>query len=125
MLETSGDFGGTAKRSTGQVPGFIPRTGNVSLVWRYGAVSARVSANYVGSYITNYTAPDSPRNLYRFSRTITNIGAAYHYRPWLNFTVDVSNLFNETESFYRGYRDRMSSTNIPGTTITMGVNGRF
>jgi TonB-dependent receptor len=125
LLETSGDFGGTVKRSTGQVPGFIPRTGNVSLVWRYGAVSARVSANYVGSYITNFTAPDSPRNLYRFSRTITNIGAAYHYRPWLTLTADVSNLFNETESFYRGYRARMSSTNIPGTTITMGVNGRF
>jgi TonB-dependent receptor len=125
LLETSGDFGGTVKRSTGQVPGFIPRTGNVSLVWRYGAVSARVSANYVGSYITNFTAPDSPRNLYRFSRTITNIGAAYHYRPWLTLTADVSNVFNETESFYRGVRARMSSTNIPGTTITMGVNGRF
>ncbi len=91
----------------------------------FGAVSVRVSANNVGSYITNYTAPDSPRNLYRFSRTITNVGAAYHYRPWLTLTADVSNGFTETESFYRGYRVRMSAVNISGTIITMGINGRF
>ena len=67
----------------------------------------------------------SPRNLSRFERTIVNAGVAYHFRPWMNLTFDVGNIFNEPEARYRGYPYRMQSTNIPGTTITMGVNGRF
>jgi TonB-dependent receptor len=125
LLETRGDFGGTAKRSTGDVPGFIPRTGNIGVSWRYKVISARLAANYVGNYITNYSAPGSPRNRYRVSRTIVNAGIAYHLRPALTLTLDVANLFNEPEAFYRGFRDWMQATNIPGTTITMGVNGRF
>jgi TonB-dependent receptor len=125
LLETSGDFGGTETRRTGDVPGFIPRTGNFGLAWRHRSFGARVGVNYVGTYITNFTAPGSPRNLYRFSRTITTVGVSYHYRPGLNLTVDVSNLFNEPEAFYRGYRDRMQSTNLPGVAVTAGLNGRF
>ena len=125
ILETSGDFGGTATRATSDVPGFIPRMGNLGLVWRYHSFSSRLSVNYVGDYITNFTAVGSPRNLYRYKRTILNVGAAYHFRPWLNLTCDVSNLTNEPESFYRGVPDRMQRFNIAGTTITFGVNGRF
>jgi TonB-dependent receptor len=125
LLETRGDFGGTAKRSTNEVPGFIPRTANLGLAWRYGRISTRLAVNYVGDYIRNFTAANSPRNLFRFKRTIVNAGVGFHLRPYLNLTFDVSNLTNEPESFYRGYSDRMQATNIPGTTITMGVNGRF
>lgn len=125
VLDTRGDFGGATKRSTGDVPGFIPRTGNLGLAWHYRRFGARIAVNYVGSYITNYTAPGSPRNLYRLTRTITNVGVTYQHRPGLILTLDVSNLFNEPEAFYRGYRDRMQATNIPGTTMTAGINGRF
>jgi iron complex outermembrane recepter protein len=125
LLETRGDFGGAAKRSTNEVPGFIPRTANFGLAWRYGRISTRVAVNYVGEHIRNFTAANSPRNLFRMKRTIVNAGVAYHFSPWLNLTADVSNLFNEPEAFYRGYPHRMQATNIPGTTITMGVNGRF
>jgi TonB-dependent receptor len=125
MIKTHGNFGSTTESSTDDVPGFIPRTGNFSLAWRYKAFSTRAAVNYVGRYITNYTAAGSPRNRYRFSRTIVNAGVAYHYRPAVTLTLDVGNIFNETESFYRGYSHRMQSTNIPGVTITAGVNGRF
>jgi hypothetical protein len=37
----------------------------------------------------------------------------------------VSNLFNEPQVFYRGIRDQMERTIITGTTITLGVQGRF
>jgi TonB-dependent receptor len=125
LIQTSGDFGGTASRSTNEVPGFIPRTANYSLGWRYRSFSTRIGANYVGQYITNFAATGSPRNLYRDSRTIVTAGIAYHYRPTLHFTLDVQNVFNEPEAFYRGYRDRIQSYNIAGTAITAGVNGRF
>jgi outer membrane receptor protein involved in Fe transport len=54
-----------------------------------------------------------------------NAGIAYRFRPALSFSIDVGNLFNEHQAFYRGYPDRMQSTIIPGTTITFGVSGRF
>src|SRR5690606_26426588 len=111
-------FGGPTERSTDDVPGFVPHTGNLGVAWRHARFSARVAVNYVGDYIRNYTAVDSPRNRYRHARTIVNAGVAYHYRPWLNLTLDVGNLFNEPEAHYRGYSDRMQTTNIAGTTIT-------
>jgi TonB-dependent receptor len=125
IIETTGDFVGAAERSTDEVPGFIPRMGNVSLVWRYNKFSSRVSMNYVGSYITNFAGVGSPRNLYRYDRKMVTAGVAYHHRPWLNFTCDVANVTNEPESFYRGYPDQMQRYNISGMTITFGVNGRF
>jgi TonB-dependent receptor len=125
LIDTSGDFGGGVERSTDEVPGFIPRMGNLALVWRYRNISTRVSLNYVGRHITNFTAVGSPRNLYRYTRKMVSAGAAYHYRPWLNFTCDVSNLTNESEAFYRGNPDQMQRFNVAGTTITFGVNGRF
>ena len=34
LISTSGDFGGATSRSTNEVPGFIPRSGNATLSWR-------------------------------------------------------------------------------------------
>ena len=125
LIETHGDFGGAVSRSTGQVPGFIPRTGNVNLSWRYGRFSSRVLYNFHGDYITSYTAASLGRNIYRYKYATVNAGVGYQWRPSLAFTVDVSNLFNEPQAFYRGIKDQMQTTVINGTTITFGMNGRF
>ncbi|MEN9636643.1 MAG: hypothetical protein RL077_5047 [Verrucomicrobiota bacterium] len=125
VLNTHGDFGGTAKLTTGQVAGFIPRSGNASVSWRYRGFSTRVLVNYVSSYITSYSAASVGRNLYRFARTVTNVGFAYQVRPSLSFSCDINNLTNSPQAFYRGIPDQMQSTIIQGTTITMGVSGRF
>jgi outer membrane receptor protein involved in Fe transport len=103
----------------------MPRTGNLGVAWRHRSLSLRVAVNYIGTHITNFSAATPHRNLYRFTRKITNAGLAWHYRPSLTFTLDVSNLFNEPEAFYRGSRDRLQSSNIAGSAITVGANGRF
>ena len=105
--------------------GFIPRTGNLSLTWRYARFSARVLYNYTGDYINSYSATSPARNQYRFARSTINVGASYRFRPALSLFVDVTNLTNEPQRLYRGNPDQMSSTIINGTTITFGVNGRF
>jgi TonB-dependent receptor len=125
VITTHGDFGGAVTRSTNQVPGFIPRTGNVGLAWRFRGFSSRLGINYTGDYITNFSPASLGRNLYRQKRTIVNLGLAYQLRPAVTLTCDVANLFNEPVVFYRGIRDQMFSTNIPGTSITFGINGRF
>ncbi len=126
IISTEGDFGILGvQRSTNEVPGFIPRTGNASLSWRYRKFSTRVLYNFTGDYITAYTAASLGRNLYRFKNSTVNAGISYQVRPSFQLTLDVANLFNEPQAFYRGVRDQLQSVIINGTTITAGVNGRF
>ncbi|MBI4624832.1 MAG: TonB-dependent receptor [Verrucomicrobia bacterium] len=124
-LDTHGDFGGRTNLSTGQIAGFVPRTANGGLSWRHRGFSSRVLVNHTGGYIDSYSAASPGRNLYRFKRTVVNVGFAYQLRPTLQLTCDVSNLFNEPQAFYRGIPDQMQSTIILGTTINVGVAGRF
>ena len=126
ILETHGDFGSTtATRKTGEVPGFVPRTANLSLSWRYRKFGTRLNVNRTGGYINAFTAGGSGRNQYTLQRTVVNIGAAYQFRPALSFSVDVGNIFNEAQVFYRGVSDNISEYRIPGVTVTAGVSGRF
>jgi hypothetical protein len=39
--------------------------------------------------------------------------------------LDVANLFNEPQVFYRGFKDRTQRTLMNFVTISAGVNGRF
>ena len=112
-------------RTSGQVPGFIPRTGNVSLSWRYRRFSARIVANRVGDYIRNFTAVGSGANLYTRARKVVNAGTAYQRRPNVRLSVDVQNIFNEAQSWYRGNPDNLAQVFVPGVTVTFGVSGRF
>jgi TonB-dependent receptor len=125
MLDTHGDFGGRTSLSSGQVAGFVPRTGNASLAWRHRGFGARVLVNYTCDYLQAYSSTSPWRNLYRFKRTVANLGLSYQLRPAINLTCDISNLFNEPQALYLGSKDRMQTTIINGVTITAGLSGRF
>jgi outer membrane receptor protein involved in Fe transport len=107
------------------VPGFIPRTANASLSWRYRAFSTRVLYSYVSTYITSFNAATPGYNNYRSKYETVNLGLTYQWRPNVQFTLDAGNLFNEPQVLYRGFAHRMSTTILNGTTLTFGVNGRF
>jgi TonB-dependent receptor len=126
ILETRGNFGSTTQtRRTGEVPGFVPRTANLSLSWRHRNLGTRININRTGEFINAFTAPGSGRNQYTLERTVVNVGAAYRLRPTLSFTADVGNIFNEAQVFYRGIADNISEYRIPGVTLTVGVSGQF
>ncbi|MES2692228.1 MAG: TonB-dependent receptor [Verrucomicrobiota bacterium] len=125
VIDTHGDFGGTTSLSTGQVAGFIPRTANVILSWRHRGFGARLTANYTSDYIDAYTAATVGRNLYVDKRRIINAGVSYQYSPLLGFSVDVLNITNEPQKWYRGIPDQIAEYRIPGITVTFGVSGRF
>jgi len=125
VLDTHGDFGGRANLTTGQVAGFIPRSANASLSWRYRAFSTRLLANYTGTYLTSYSAANAGRNIYRFERNLISLGLAYQVRSSLSLTLDADNLTNVPQFLYRGLPDQIQSLSYPGTTITVGVSGRF
>jgi TonB-dependent receptor len=125
IIAAQGDFGGTTDLTTNEVAGFIPETGTAILSWRYLKFSARILYKFTGDYIVEYDAASPARNRYRYSYKTINTGVAYQHRPWLSLTLDVANLTNEPQRFYRGNPDQMQNTTINGTTITVGVNGRF
>lgn len=125
IIKTSGDFGTGMQLTTDEVAGFIPETMNASLSWRFKKFSARVLYHAVGSYITDYSPATPARNRYRYDYKTISAGAAYQWKPGLAFTIDVANLTNEPQQFYRGNPDQMQTTIINGSTITFGVNGRF
>jgi TonB-dependent receptor len=125
VLDTHGNFGGTAARKTGQVAGFVPQTSNINLSWRYRKFGSRININRTGEYISAYTAAGSGRNQFTRERTVVNIGAAYQLRPAVSLSVDVGNVFNTSQTFYRGIADNISEVRIPGVTVTAGISGRF
>jgi len=125
ILDTHGNFGGTAERRTGEVAGFIPRTGNLVVSWRHRRLSARVRTNYTGDFITNYNAVSAARSLYVQSRTIVSVSFGYELSSNLSLTCDVTNLFNAHQVQYRGIRDQMALDRNSGKAITFGINGRF
>ena len=125
VLDTHGNFGGTANLTTGQVAGFIPKTANLILSWRYRAFSSRVLVNYTSDGITSYTATAVGRNLYRFESTRVNVGLGYEVRPGITLTCDISNVFNEPQEFYRGIPEQLQRWTHTGTTVSLGVAGRF
>ena len=125
LLDTHGKFTGAVERVTGQVPGFIPRTANATLSWRYKKFGSRIVVNQVGNYVRTFTAVGSGANLYNRARRTVNVGAAYQLRPSLSLTVDVQNIFNREQSWYRGVPDQLAQVYIPGPTVTFGVSGRF
>jgi TonB-dependent receptor len=125
VLDTHGNFGGDVQRTSGEVAGFIPRSGNANLSWRHRGFSARLIVNRVGEYLRNFTAPGSGQNQYTRARTVVNAGVAYQLRPSLSLSIDAQNLFNEEQSWYRGNPDQMSQLYLNGTTITFAVSGRF
>ncbi len=125
QLEAHGNFGGTANLGSGKVAGFIPQAGNLGLTWRYRSFGSRLLYNYTGDYIDTYNAAFPGRNYFRFPFRTVNVGVSYQLRPTLSLTADVANLFNENQRLYRGDRSQMARTIINGTTVTLGMSGRF
>ena len=124
-IDTHGMFDGTIYLTRREVPGFIPHAANASLSWRYRSISARVLYNFTGENITSFNATSPALRLYRFSMKTVNAGLGYQLSPALNLSLDVANLFNEPQAWYRGFKDRPQRTLYNFVTITAGVNGRF
>jgi iron complex outermembrane receptor protein len=125
ILDTHGRFTGTTYLNKGQVPGFIPKTGNVSLSWRHRGFGARVLVNFTGDYISSYNATAPGRDQYRFKRTVVDVGVSYQFTAKVGVSLDVSNLFNERLAWYQAFPDRLQRSHILGTTLNVGLTGRF
>ena len=89
---------------------------------RHSSAECRPS---ISDGIVSFSAPGSGANLYTRSRTIVSAGLGYQVRPAVSLSLDVQNIFNTPQSWYRGVPDQLAQIYIPGITVTAGVSGRF
>lgn len=124
-LTTKGDYGGTTMVGTDEVTGFIPRTVNASLSYRYGLFNTRILYSYRSSYLNSISSTSPALNEYYYARDTVNVSLGYRLNPAVSLFCDITNVFNEPVRRYRYTPSRPSLTSLPGTTISFGVNGRF
>ncbi len=126
LINAHGDFGGTTYLSNGQINGFIPRTGNLSVSWDYRKFGFSVSYNYTSQSIRNaFNVAQPSRKQYMKPRDLVNLNLRYQLRSNLTATFGVANLFNEPQIYYRGIADQLETFLMQGTSITAGIEGRF
>lgn len=123
-LETSGDYGDTGSRSTTDVARFTPETGNASLTFKYRKFGSRISYNYTGVTLQDYSA-DPWRLRYRDARELVNLNLSYQIHRRVTAYLDLINLFNAPQEYYRAVADRLERSTFNGTTIAIGLRGTF
>ncbi|MBI5769897.1 MAG: carboxypeptidase regulatory-like domain-containing protein [Verrucomicrobia bacterium] len=107
------------------IAGFIPMAYNAGLRWSYGKYNARALFNLSGENITTYNALNPGLSQFRMTMKTLTLGAGYQYSNSLGFSVDASNVLNEPQNWYIGYKDRLRRSNINFVTLALAMNGRF
>jgi iron complex outermembrane receptor protein len=124
-LETKGKFTGTTELRTNQVPNFIPRAGNVRLLYNYKKWGASGSVNFTGEHIITYSAVTRAADVYRRDLTTVNLGLTYKLRPNATLYIDGNNIFEEGPERYRFVPSRTQVQTWGPMTINVGVSGQF
>lgn len=125
-LKTTGRFTGTTPIATNDVPGFIPRAGNVRLMYNYRKFGASIMANYTGKHIHPLSGVGLVQDRF-YRESLVRVNAGVSYKVYTNVTVaaDVSNIFEENILTYRYIPSRTRAEVWSGRTINMSVSGQF
>ncbi|MEN9636045.1 MAG: hypothetical protein RL077_4449 [Verrucomicrobiota bacterium] len=107
------------------IANFIPAAANASLSWRYRKFNTSLLYNFTGENPTSISVLTPALNQYRYSMKTLNVSTGYQVLPNVGLSLNASNILNEPQRWYVGYKDRMRRTTINFVTVTAGVNGRF
>ena len=124
-LKTDGVFGGTVAKKSNDIPGFIPRTGNLRVLYNYKRFGASAAVNYTSSHIVGFTAIGSPSNFYRDKLITLNTGVTYRLRPEATLYIEVNNITEQGPERYTFTESRIRAINNGGMTVSFGVSGQF
>ncbi|MDO8540973.1 MAG: TonB-dependent receptor [Opitutaceae bacterium] len=120
-LKTSGQYASGAS----ELAKFVPRTTNAGLSYQWRAFGFRIAQRYTSAYLDGYNATPHLRTRFRPDRKV-DLSFTYQPRRQISFYVDVLNVFNEWADQYNGGDpSRVTFSNVYGTKINFGVNGRF
>jgi iron complex outermembrane recepter protein len=125
-LETRGNYvSRTGTASSGEVPNFTPRSGNIGLSWIARGWTVRVKAKYEGDRLRQYNANPAQR-VYTNDNFPVDLNVSYTINRRLSVFADVINVFDaRTFDDYIYVEDRPLRTFKFSTYIKAGVSGRF
>lgn len=123
-LRTRGEYGEEGARSTKEVANFYPEMANAGLTYKYHKFSASASVNYTGEYLATYST-DLSRLRYRNIRRLVNFNAGYTISKGLTLSLDIQNAFNEPNQYYRYLPERNERITMAGTSMVLGISGKF
>lgn len=123
-IETDGDYGSGAARSTGTVPGFVPETANIGLSYTYGRFSFRAKWNAKSRQLNAYN--DSPAQLRYFAPTRRiDLNLRVKLTQHLDFYADIINLTRNATVYERGPLGRVDAYQDNGRRASFGITGRY
>jgi iron complex outermembrane receptor protein len=120
-LSTSGQYASGAA----ELAKFVPRTSNVGLSYQWKGLGFRIAQRYTSAFLDGYNASPHLRTRFRPDEKV-DVSASYQLRRQFTVYVDVLNVFNKWTDQYSGPDpSRVTFSNVYGTKINFGVNGRF
>jgi TonB-dependent receptor len=119
-------------RSTYQIPGTAPRTGNFGITYNRGKFGASFDANYTGKYPDAVVATlgiNTPAFnqliVYRKDLVTMNLGFTYRVHPNATLYFNVNNLGAEGTDRYLVSENRPRAHVLSNRQLTFGVTGQF
>jgi iron complex outermembrane recepter protein len=123
-IRATGDFGGPETRSTSEVPGFVPRTANISLGYTFWRLGTRINYTAVSDYLQTFNNNPALR-LHAKRRDLVMWSVFYKIRPNMTLSADMTNVFAERRTVFQGSPGRTRQIFTPNQTISVGLRGRF
>ena len=120
-MKTSGQYASGAA----ELAKFVPRTANMGIAYQWRALGFRIAQRYASAHLNGYNANPIARTYFRPDEKL-DISVTYQLRRQLSFYVDVLNVLNKWPDQYNGGdSSRVTFSNVYGTKINFGLNGRF
>lgn len=123
-LETKGDYGGAATRSTNEVAGFTPEIANLGVFYIRQPITLRVHYNHAGRYLQTFNASQA-RLLYRTGRSTVDLKTVYNVSRRFDVYFDVINVFREPDRALMWYNERPQTIQDHRPMFYFGVNARL
>ena len=111
--------------SGGQIPGFVPRSGNLGLSYANFGWQFRAQVTYRGRTLASLNA-NPALTQYNYSSKRVDLNASYMIRPQLSVFLDVINALGDSNNApYIYIPERKRGADRFSPSIKMGVSGRF
>lgn len=116
--------GFTQDRKGVSLPGQADHTFNTALAGDFGNFTARVSANYNGTFV-NSLASSPQGDIYQLARLQIDANASYKISKRFRVFSEFTNITNEPSIRYQGERERISRIAYFGWLARVGISYRF
>lgn len=108
-----------------ELNGFVPKTANLGVAYRWRDFSTRVSYNYTGDFLRTRNNDINQQLRFRPKETY-DISFQYQYSQKVSFFLDLINITDSWPVWYTGTNtERVRIVDSYGARANVGISGRF